>query len=818
MAHAVALIRRSQNLIGGTSRSVISAIVESGLDLSKISFADLNRLMTDADRRPRQNIGESELTQEINRSMIRPENARNIITSLYNHGLNYSDKNINALENAYERIPETVGPGAVEEIISKESELTLDNVYKSCFAGEKKTETPELPPREVLEDFFNRMGIEITRENIRTAMYLLRRDLPLTRENIEKIQFLQSFNRDAVSETLFFDKAAEHLAAGKPIGSMHITEITRNAEIMLKLATEAANRRQDLINIDAMREHVRNLQLSELEAIRFLKLAGAEAEPEQATRLTNLFDAVRAIKPLTSNVHVDIMQGRVDFTITGIRESVLYAKAAAGYEQNATVPDPRYGDSFSRVKGQFAPLLEGMGITATNENLKAAFILSKNNIDVTEENLSQVKITDAKINAVVDRLHPMIAANMIKEGLNPLNMHADQMLAYIKQWNLQAGEDKISKYIMEMDESGAIDPETRKAMIAIYRMLNVIRRDGAAALGLAMQMEGLKSTPMTLGELLNLAQRPRTDITDASGRLESLTRPPESIRGILQSITPIPYSEIITENFAAKAAPENLQSMLQSSLNEAFEDLANLPSDPAKPEPSQMIEQIETFVSANPEIIRQLMGRGINTTPGNIRAFERLSNSRRALEDEIEELAENEPEILDSLPDTGPEELRRSPSQILARILSVVDGNNKSDISNLLAITHALNGDGERGFQIPIKLGGKVAKLSLYVINERALSSDGAKILMSLDTSRLGVINAYFTVLGNSVDIDILTESNSAAEALAGESGFLSAVLAESGFTITGFTFRTGAESLPEASTAPAPQIPRAETAYDFRV
>ncbi|MCL2840151.1 MAG: DUF6240 domain-containing protein [Defluviitaleaceae bacterium] len=837
----LASIRRAQNFIGGGSQSVISAIIDGGIDLTKISFADLNRVMHSMDRTPGCEISKEALIDGINsRNWSRPENARHIVTSLFNHGLEVNDKNVNAMETAYERLPESVSPTAIEELVAKEQDLTLDNVYKSGYAYDtmaSKTiyKTVELP-QDVIKNFFTREGIEITPRNLQTAQFLIDRDIPLNRENIEKVQFLQGLTRHPVAEAhaiasgLFFDQAAEHLGADTPIGTIRLMEVTRFAETQLKAALKAANLHQGLnIDVNAMREHVRELQINEEEALRFLKMAGAKAEPETAAQMTTLFDLIAALKPPTVNAHAGIMHGDIDFTVKAVGEAVQYAKAMSGYEQNATVPMARYGDSLNTIKGQFAPLLENMGITATSENTKAAFILSKNNIDVTPENLAQVKAIDAKISEIANKLHPMIAAHMIKDGLSPLDMHADQVLAYIKQFNIdigESGEDKISRHIMDMDNEGILDPEVRKSMIAIYRMLNVIRRDGAAALGLAMQMEDLKSSPMTLGDLLNLAQKPKTNVnmTDDYGHLENLTRPKDSIRAVLSNTVPPTYGEIITENFIEAATPSNLENMLTSSLGEAIEDLAmSVYEVPEKtPQSATAQAQIQTFVSANPEIINQLQKHNIIATPGNIRAFEKLSTSRRALADELEDIStrDSSEDVTHALPDSSLAELRegKSPEQIISKILFALGDTHRSGISSMLAVTHGLNSNGENGFQIPIKLGDKVANLSLYVLNEGALASNGAKVLMSLDTESLGVVNTYFTINGHSVDVTISAETREAADTLALQQAYLETFMTEAGASIGELTFKIAKEPAPNSAAAIPDYKPQPETDHDYRV
>jgi len=848
VAKALAAIRRGQNFLGGMNKSAFSAIVDAGLDFSKISFATLNQVMHHVSK---VQDSDPDFVEGLKNSFKNPEHARKLIAGLHKYGMNVSEKNIQALESAWERIPDEVTPQAMEKLISTEQDLTLENVYKCVYSSNDvpvpKDTLVNLPP-ELLEQFFEREGIKYTNKNMNAAQFLLEHDLPISQKNISKVLFLKEFtntepkNPYALSPQMFFEKAAQFLSMDIPLGNLPLTEVTRFAEIQLRMAVEAAARHQNLnIDVDSLREHVKQLnQLTEESATQYLKMAGAEAEPTKVTQLTNVYEALANIKPLTANVHTQIMQGKVEFNIQGINESVKTAHTLSQYDQYATVPNPKYGDSFAKVKGQFAPLLEGMGISATSENLKAAFILSKNSMDVTTENMGAVKEIDAKITSISNKLHPMIAAHMLKDGYNPLEMHADQVLEYINKFNYDMGEngaDKISRYIMEMDQAGTLDGDTRKGMIAVYRMLNVIQRDGAKALGLALQMEGLKDSPMTLGDLLNLAQTKQkrnnidTTVNDSYGQLENFTHPTESIRGILESSVhaPIIYADMLTDSFIDIAQPENLKKMLDSpeTRQQPLEELvtqAEAEDSTSNTEISTMSKELETFISANPEVISLLQSKNISATAGNIRAYD----NRNTLVERLEEAIENDDEniLADSIPNSSLEGLQKGQStgQILANILHVLGGMGKkdADLSSMLAVTHGLNGDSEQGFQLPIKINGRVSNLSMYVLNEKALAQDDADILMSLDTARLGTVNTYFKINGNIVDVNVSAQTQEAIDFLKASQGELENLLGVTGAKLGNltFSFTQGTEQGTKNSTLTSNQgvAESSQTAYDYRV
>lgn len=869
VAKALTAIRRAQSGVGATRTSAMRAVVEAGLDLSKISFADMNLIMMEADKKPEVKMNKSILKEQMqNKTFAKSENAEAIVTGLYENGVDVTDKTIKTMESAWDKLPNAVPEPAVKDLLAREKDLTLENVYTSVSQtkGVKQSTVVNQAaadlPQDILIDFFVRQNIDATPDNINTARYLLGRDLPLSLTNIEKVQFLQQFtnnpiesNPHSVSRELFFDKVANRMSHDRPVGSVMLREITNFAQAQLKVAWEAANRLQGqglsiggeiADRIEHLKAHVKNLSVNAESAMSYLKMVGAGTQPSFATSMTDLFQSLANINPLTANVHVGIMKGDVPFTIQGVNESVKAAQALAHYDQYATVPDPKYGDSFNKVKGQFTPLLENLNIAATTENLKAAFILSKNNMDVNEDNLAPVKEIEAKVTAIASKLHPMIAANMIKEGLNPLEMHADQVLGYIKRFNLSMGEDKLSRYIMEMDDSGSIEPETRKSMIAMYRMLNVIRRDGAAALGLAAEMEGLKTAPMTLGDLLNLAQTKKIDMhaNDVLGELESLTRPQESIRGILEgkSTPPTVYGDILADSLIDMASPETLQKLLNdpNAMKQALEELVqqqapNATGTNAKTMSliqSQVQAQIQAFVSANPEAVHFLQSRGIATTPGNIRAFDKLSNSRRALADVLEEWEgyDKEDSAADALPTTQLDALKegKSPGQILAQIVSdLADKTSptqgrRNNLESLLAVTHGLNADSRQGFQLPIKMGDKVSNLSLHVLNKHALTQDGARILMSLDTSNLGTVNAYFTINDGMIDVTVSAPTREAVEKLQNNTRELMALLSATGIDIGEVSFFVDNESTDDTALPPdallemAGTATKPQSAYDF--
>jgi len=125
---------------------------------------------------------------------------------------------------------------------------------------------------------------------------------------------------------------------------------------------------------------------------------------------------------------------------------------------------------------------------------------------------------------------------------------------------------------------------------------------------------------------------------------------------------------------------------------------------------------------------------------------------------------------------------------------------------------------------LPIKMGNKVSNLSLHVLNKHALTQDGARILMSLDTARLGTVNAYFTLDSGEIDVTVSAPTREAVEKLQARQGELEALLSATGIAIGELSFFVDAESTDDTALPPdallemAGTATKPQSAYDFWV
>ena len=507
-------------------------------------------------------------------------------------------------------------------------------------------------------------------------------------------------------------------------------------------------------------------------------------------------------------------------TISSIAAKVAQERLESGYEQFQTTINPRLGDSFSKVRDQFVPLLLGLDIKPSAPNVAAAEILTKNGLDITPESVAAVKQMERDVAFVSERLHPIIASSIIREGLNPLDMHLDDVTSYINQFNEAYGvsdTDRIASYIARMDREQYLSEAERERLVAFYRVLNQIARDGSAALGLMYNSD----TPLTLGNMLSAAtyyQGGRLNATSDSTKglsgiratlstqepiTESTTESTTETTLPVSNTTP-PQAELdtlIAKDLAQKLEPHKLAEVLEN-IDEStpIEDIANnIQHDSATTLSASYAAAQAHFASVfstPPKALHWLRTSGLGTTPTHMAGVSALLADQFYIGREVEKLRkrfegeepnEDTAELrnfvdgldIDNMDQYSPEvaESAVRPFGELAHLLGAV--RVKSAASKL----H--NGS---DYSYPIRLHGGIATLNMFVVNPD-MDALGARALIALNTSSLGDISAHATLERGRVSLHIGASTPSGISKLQKQSELLSNMLQEAGFEVSSISF-----------------------------
>lgn len=579
-------------------------------------------------------------------------------------------------------------------------------------------------------------------------------------------------------------------------------------EIQLKLTSESAARLCQKgidINTEPLKEAINQLKAVENELYsKSLENAGADVNAKSLEILTQSINKVNSLSIfMNESSNYSLIFNKATAPTINEISNVATNNILATLDTFATAPSQKFGDSYSQVKGQLEDVLNQNDIVVTEENLRAAEILSRNGIDITEENILKIKITDTKINTIYDKLHPMTVANMLKEGINPLEISIDEVLSYINLYSdnyEQENRDKIAEYIIQADENKALSQEERSAVTAIYKALSYISKNNSKDLGAAVFAENSS----TIGDILEIAKAVKKAKKGVDKSIDNeselkLSRERENgIKNTIENAIKISsdnleklkdeYTVLLQERLVALSAPTQLlefikgkgsEEIFKTTLEELYYGLkkiseANEDSFISKEKIQELATQIQNMEKGGADIVAWLNENNIPLTLNNINNVAKLLKDAFANGKEFEELQESLAQESDlfqntfgyddviSAVDKAEEVVEEMENSIydledLSKINLIL--KQCTAVKNSLSFKHSLNDNSENYYQIPIRLkNNKIADLNMYVLNSNN-NDNSFQGFLNLETNNLGVIQGYISVNAGNVNVHMTTEN-----------------------------------------------------------
>lgn len=249
----------------------------------------------------------------------------------------------------------------------------------------------------------------------------------------------------------------------------------------------------------------------------------------------------------------------------------LLKKAGEAYETLGTEVRSDLGDSIKKAFSNIDDILDETGLEKNDENRRAVRILAYNNREITEENVSEVKAADQKVQKVFDNLKPGVVMKMIKKGENPLKLTMNELYEKTEEIKKvmassgsQADKDAsdYADFLWKAQQSGKITDDEEQSFIGLYRLMHQIDVTDGAPIG-ALLSEGAE---VTMENLMQAVRSTRNEGKDY--RIDDSFTIPDST--ITNSITDQISSAFETEkefqtqrtrDAKALATPEKLQAI-----------------------------------------------------------------------------------------------------------------------------------------------------------------------------------------------------------------------------------------------------------------
>lgn len=372
-----------------------------------------------------------------------------------------------------------------------------------------------------IDKLLGREGLDANEENRQAAQTLLEGGIPITKENLARLQELKSVEFP-VSEKTFAHAAAEAVSEGKdPVhsnlaGGKNIYEkagelldyfwngIENNIdlndivarrqleEVRLRMSAEVnVKLLKSGFSIDTapMEELVEALRQAEVEVAAKYFPGDAEAVSKyQLYRTTN--DVTGEIPDLPAQLlgtwsaeeHIGTL---AEFHTEGKALQDTLEKAQTSYETLMTAPRKDLGDSIRKAFSNVDAILEDLGLEITEANRRAVRILGYNRMEIDAANVRRVQIADEQVQSVVEKMTPASTLKMIRDGRNPLDMSFAELEAYFDSLpeEYEDSSKSYSRFLYGLEQNKQITEQEREAYIGIYRMLHQIDVSDGAAVG-----------------------------------------------------------------------------------------------------------------------------------------------------------------------------------------------------------------------------------------------------------------------------------------------------------------------------------------------
>lgn len=734
---------------------------------------------------------------------------------------NLSKENASILQKAYnyyEKVVENSKPQEIVAVLSQKLPLTLGNLHNAVvslpyYKQNELTDFDKLEQQiknlykdqdivvnsESLEQgkLLYSMGAEITKENINIlnnvpktyyyyvldqACICIKENKKITDielggyhskeiydnykvalQNVDNVSFVDNVNNVNNSNNYDIVDNVNNVSLSKTIELEDIVYKKNLAQIQLKLTTQAAYQLAATgidINTKPIQEALD--ELIKVEARLYENLAikkGISIEEIEPIKdnLVKLYDSIKNITPFQPQAFKYVVDNYENFNVDSVDKVTTSAKLAAGYDAHMTVPNAKYGDSFTQVYNQLNTVVTGVGLADTEENIRLASILSRAGIDINIDSMLQAKVIHKKLDYVVDNLHPAVALDMIKDGINPLTTHIDDMINYIDNHEQAGMSKKLAEHIADISDK--LDSDERSKVMAVYRALHQVNSQGAASLGINMQV----GSDLTLGHLLDAAQYYKktgakyTYIDTNTNEADSVKKPSDTnIRNILADISlDISLKEAttkLTSDIIAKADTSLPLSTIYDNLS-TVDNVDNVQKQQEDLE--NTLYEIKKTVE-NIGAINLLKNNNEKSTIQNVNSLLAIVEKPSQLKTKFEKISEQID--INDIPEEPIKYLSEQTFEDVSKALEKakdlqtieykeIDLKDISILQNSLRLQKNLP---LNSYSIPIKIGGVASMLQMSV---RGSISNSTSILFALDTPAFGQVNALMQTTGNHINI-----------------------------------------------------------------
>lgn len=615
---------------------------------------------------------------------------------------------------------------------------------------------------------------------------VVEKGLPLTVENLEAAQNAekQRKEQEVPVETKIPDYAKEDISF---ITAKRQLEETR---LMMTIQANYALLKQGVsIETESLEKLVEQLKSLENDYYKnLLSQNGIEATEENAVVFAETIEKTEQLAGVPAYIlgEVDISEDSVRTVHeAGTARQVEMARAGEAYETLKTEPRADMGDSIQKAFRNVDDILTDLDLELTEPNRRAVRILGYNQMEITPDSIAEMKGADQKVQNLFQNLSPSVVMEMIREGINPLEMSVEQLNSKaeeIKNHLEGSGEEKFSKYLWKLEQRQEISPQERDSYIGIYRLLNQIDKTDGAVVG-ALVQQGADLTMKNLLTAVRTNRNPGINVSvdDNFGEADEIQRQELSIS---QQIEAAYQTDCAKEAFGM-VTPEGLQqTQAQGAVDHMTPEelLWQLKQAPVEEESERAYyqEQLQEFASAREaetQVIQMLNSYDMPVTAYNIMAANQMMHNRNGifkslfnhenLGDEID-FEEVKADILEDFGEAvkTPEEMAEAQKKLADLAENVMKTMIQSedvrsvDIRDMKILQQQIalgtRMAKEENYAVPVLVADELMNVQLKIVRGK---EEKGRVDIMFESQELGKVAAKFQVQQDSVKGYVVSDS-----------------------------------------------------------
>lgn len=735
-----------------------------------------------------------------------------IESSLKENQLPITEENVSEITDVI-KVSEEVGSvsdDAKKYMITNELEPTVKNFYMAEHSSSEKesggkahfykdstgyvgknpidVDFEELRPQ--AEKIIEQSGLPVNEKTLNDAKWLITKDIPLTKENLESLSDINSI-QFPISEKVIADSSAAMMADGYKAEDANLTAtestVTKAARIMTKTLADLDKMEKSDISARRMIEEARlhltseaNLALlkkgittdtSDLQAlVENLKQAEKEVyEPflmsekrdEVAPDKVSKFDDELSLKidlfKQTMGAADEIKSAPLAFVGDVINETAhtfgevsnaaashraAFEGATKSYETLMTSPRADMGDSIKKAFRNVDDILEDLNLEVTRLNEKAVRTLGYAQMEISESNIEKAVNATVALENVATHMTPGRVLQMIRDGENPLDLNIFELADKLMKEDVETDSRKYSEFLYKLEKSGNITEAEKSSFIGIFRLLRKIEKSDGRLTG-----DVLKSDDeLTLSNLLTASRSDRqigTDIKidDSFGAIEKL----------------ITHGESITDQILAAFRTDK-------DLEAEYEGQQAKEVKTAFTKEQAVIDAIENFEIPDSAINMTAMDALINMRGSAFRTLKDISAKKSEDSDNDFDFDDEVSCLHESFDDeeTAKEAYEKFVSKSEEVIKNEADLADKYiDVRSMKLVSKQLSimtkMTDSKTYEVPAYINGELTSINLKIVSD---SENSGKVNVAFETEQTGRVSAEFTCKDGEISGFIVTSNS----------------------------------------------------------